>query len=61
MRISNFQNHFDKKFTGVTFKLEYGGSLVPVRLTKVLGKAHAYSAAAAAAVSLIYGKARADG
>ncbi len=55
VRISNFQNHFDKKFTGVTFKLEYGGSLVPVRLTKVLGKAHAYSAAAAAAVSLIYG------
>ncbi|MCP6719853.1 MAG: Mur ligase family protein [Patescibacteria group bacterium] len=55
IRISGFQNHFDKKFTGITFKLRYGGNSVSVRLTKVLSRAHAYAAAAAVAVGLIYG------
>ncbi|MDO8516223.1 MAG: UDP-N-acetylmuramoyl-tripeptide--D-alanyl-D-alanine ligase [bacterium] len=40
---------------GVSFKLEYGHSFVPVRLDGVFGKVHAYAAAAAANVGLILG------
>lgn len=40
---------------GVSFKIEYGGSFVPVRLDGVFGKAHAYAAAAGAAIGLIFG------
>lgn len=40
---------------GISFKLEYQGSFVPVRLNKVLGKQQAYAVAAAAAVGLHFG------
>lgn len=40
---------------GISFKLEYRGSYVPVRLDGVFGRAHAYAAAAAAAVGIIFG------
>jgi UDP-N-acetylmuramoyl-tripeptide--D-alanyl-D-alanine ligase len=40
---------------GVSFKLEYQGSFVPVRLNKVLGRQQAYAAAAATAVGLNFG------
>jgi UDP-N-acetylmuramoyl-tripeptide--D-alanyl-D-alanine ligase len=40
---------------GISFKLEYGGSYAPVRLDGVFGKAHAYAAAAGAAVGLLFG------
>ena len=40
---------------GISFKLEYGGAFVPVRLDGVFGKTQAYAAAAAAAVGLIFG------
>lgn len=39
-----------------TFKLSYGGNVVPVRMEGVVGRAHAYAAAAAAAVGLIFGE-----
>ena len=39
---------------GISFKFEYEGSLVPVRIDGVLGKASAYAAAAAACVGLIF-------
>lgn len=55
VRITNLVNHLDKNFIGVSFKLAYGGSVVPVRLRNVFGKSHAYSASVAAAVGLIYG------
>jgi len=40
---------------GISFKLEYGGSLVPVTLKGVFGKSQAYAAAAAASVGIIFG------
>lgn len=40
---------------GVSFKLEYEGSFVPIRLNNVFGKAQAYACAAAAAVGLSFG------
>ncbi|PIP16918.1 MAG: hypothetical protein COX44_02725 [Candidatus Portnoybacteria bacterium CG23_combo_of_CG06-09_8_20_14_all_37_13] len=40
---------------GISFKLEYQGSFVPVRLNKVLGRQQAYAAAAAAAIGLRLG------
>ncbi len=56
MRISNFENKTDKNGrAGISFKLEYGGSFVPVRLSEVFGKTHAYAAASAACVGLIFG------
>lgn len=39
---------------GVSFKLEYAGSFVPVILKNVFGRVQAYAAAIAAAVGLIY-------
>lgn len=56
MRVTNFENKSDDgKPLGIAFKLEYGGSFVPVRIDGVFGKAQAYAAAAAACVGLIFG------
>ncbi|TSC81402.1 MAG: UDP-N-acetylmuramoyl-tripeptide--D-alanyl-D-alanine ligase [Parcubacteria group bacterium Gr01-1014_19] len=56
VRITNFENRVeDGKPVGLSFKLEYGGSFVPVRLNSAFGKAQAYAAAAAAAVGLSFG------
>lgn len=40
--------------TGISFKFEYEGSSVPVRIDGVLGRSSAYAAAAAACVGLIF-------
>jgi len=40
---------------GISFKLEYAGSFVPVRLDGVFGRAQAYAAAASAAIGIIFG------
>lgn len=40
---------------GITFKLEYGGGVVPVRIPHVFGRTHAYAAAAAASVGIVFG------
>ncbi len=40
---------------GISFKIEYGGSIVPVRIDGILGRAHALAAGAATAVGLIFG------
>lgn len=56
VRITRFENKWDKmRPLGISFKLEYGGSFVPVRLDGVFGKSQAYAAAAAAAIGLIFG------
>jgi len=49
VRINNLENQED----GISFKLEYGGSLVPVNLKNTFGRPQAYAAAAAACVGLI--------
>lgn len=40
---------------GISFKLEYGSGVVPVRIPHVFGRTHAYAAAAAASVGIIFG------
>ena len=40
---------------GVAFKLEYGGSFIPMKMNGAFGKGQAYAAAAAACVGLIFG------
>lgn len=40
---------------GINFKIKYGGSVVPVFLSEVVGTQHAYAALAAAAVGISYG------
>lgn len=57
VRITNFENRFSEKGEplGISFKIEHGGSFVPVRINGVLGQSHAYAAAAATCVGLISG------
>ncbi len=56
LRIANFENRMDgDRPAGISFKLEYGGNFVPVRLEGAFGKAQAYAAAAAAAIGLAFG------
>ncbi|MFH1162268.1 MAG: UDP-N-acetylmuramoyl-tripeptide--D-alanyl-D-alanine ligase [Candidatus Jorgensenbacteria bacterium] len=56
VRIVDFANRIEGATAAVTFKLSYGGSTVPVRLEGAVGRAHAYAAAAAAAVGLVFGE-----
>ena len=57
MRIINFETHTSEKSApdGISFKLENGGSTVPIRIKNALGKSQAYAAAAAASVGLLFG------
>ncbi len=56
VRIAAFENRSEfGKPIGVSFKLESGGSFVPVKIEGVFGKSQAYAAAAAAAVGLSKG------
>ena len=61
LRISAYEAHNEQlplggwKPAGITFKLEYGGNFLPLRLAGVFGKAQAYALAGAAAVAIIYG------
>lgn len=56
VRVNNFEHRAeDSKPLGISFKLEYGGSFVPVRIDNAFGKAQAYAAAAAASVGLAFG------
>ncbi len=56
VRIINLENLSteDHPF-GVTFKISYGGAMVPVRFVNTFGKPQAYAAAAAAAIGIIFG------
>ncbi len=56
MRVSTFETRVqDGKIVGVSFKLEYAGSIVPVRIDGCLGRPVAYAAAAAACVGVVFG------
>ena len=58
LRFANYElriTNLEEGDFGITFKLEYEGSVVPMRLKKCLGKQQAYAAAAAAAVGLNFG------
>ena len=57
LKISNYElviRDLKKKDYGINFKLEQEGSIVPIRLIRVLGKQHALIAAAAASVGLYF-------
>jgi UDP-N-acetylmuramoyl-tripeptide--D-alanyl-D-alanine ligase len=55
LRIVRFENRVrDGMPLGISFKLEYEGSSVPVRVDGVFGRASAYAASAAACVGLIF-------
>ena len=55
MRITRFENCAeDDRPVGISFKLEYQGAFVPVRIKGVFGKAQAYAAAAAAVIGLAF-------
>lgn len=56
VRISNFESKEQGGVpVGVSFKLEYGGSFVPVKLNGIFGRHQAYASAAAACVGLSFG------
>ena len=56
VRITNFENRSENGHpVGISFKLEYGGNFVPVRLDGAFGRVQAYAAAAAAAAGLAFG------
>ncbi len=56
VRITNYEVRMDGQApAGIFFKLNYGGSFVPVRLDGCFGKAQAYAAAAGASLGIIFG------
>ena len=56
LRISRFENKIqDGQPSGISFKLEHGSAIVPVRIDNVFGRAHAYAAGAAAAIGIVFG------
>ncbi len=56
VRITNFETKTEgQKPVGIAFKLEYGGSVVPVKMSGVFGRAQGYAAAAAACVGIVFG------
>ena len=56
VRVTNFENRAERGTpAGVSFKLEYGGSFVPIRIDGCFGKGVAYASAAAAAVAIVFG------
>ncbi len=56
VQVTRFENRSEGgRPLGISFKLEYGGNFVPVRIDGVFGKSQAYAAAAAASIGLIFG------
>ncbi len=56
IKISRLENRMEgERPVGISFKLEYKGAYVPVRLQGVFGRSHAYAAGAAAAVGITFG------
>ncbi len=57
MRVVNFTNFLDAEtgYGGISFKLDYAGNVVPLKIAGTLGKTAAYASAAAAAVGLTFG------
>ncbi len=56
MHIMNFANIIENgNPVGISFKMEYGGSTVPVKIIGAFGRVQAYAAGAAATIGLIFG------
>jgi UDP-N-acetylmuramoyl-tripeptide--D-alanyl-D-alanine ligase len=54
VRILNFRHFVEEHAMGVSFKLSYGGSVVPFRVVGSLGKSAAYSIASAVSIGLLF-------
>ncbi len=55
IRVNPSNNLRESALGGVSFKIEYGGSFVPVNLKNVFSRTQAYAVAAAFCVGIIYG------
>ncbi|MFH1461072.1 MAG: UDP-N-acetylmuramoyl-tripeptide--D-alanyl-D-alanine ligase [Patescibacteria group bacterium] len=58
LKIANYElkiNDLEKRDLGVSFKLDFKGSIVPIKLNRALARQQAYAATAAAAVGLCFG------
>lgn len=57
IKIINFGNRLDTETgeAGISFKINYNGNVVPVKMNNILGKTAAYASAVGAAVGLIFG------
>ncbi|MBI4992152.1 MAG: UDP-N-acetylmuramoyl-tripeptide--D-alanyl-D-alanine ligase [Candidatus Harrisonbacteria bacterium] len=56
VQMTNYETRMEgERPAGIAFKLNYGGSFVPIRLDGCFGKAQAYAAAAAACVGIAFG------
>jgi UDP-N-acetylmuramoyl-tripeptide--D-alanyl-D-alanine ligase len=56
VRITSFEYLMtEERPFGIAFKLNYGGSFVPLRFANILGKSHSYASAAAMCLGLIFG------
>ena len=55
IKIANFDNRIvDERPWGISFKVEYGGSFVPILIKNAFGRAQAYAASVGACVGLIF-------
>lgn len=54
VRITNFKHFVSEEATGVTFKLSYGGSTVPYKVSGAFGRSSAYAIAAAVATGILF-------
>lgn len=55
VKIFNFENRsIDGKPEGIFFKIDYKGSVIPISIKNVFGRAQAYAVASAFAVGIIY-------
>ncbi len=56
VQVARFEHKIkNEQPAGVSFKVQYSGSFVPVRIENVFGKVQAYASAAATCVGLIFG------
>lgn len=57
IKILNFEEKYndDGNLIGISLKLEYGGSFVPIAIDNISGKNYAYAAAIGAILGIIYG------
>lgn len=57
LKIVNFKHYSENgRPGGISFKLEYGGNLVPVKAPDIFGKPNAYVLAVACGVGLVFGE-----
>ena len=55
LTLSEFKQNFVERKASISFKAEYGGGVVPIRISRTLGKQQAYAAGSAIAVGLSMG------